>query len=96
MKFMAMCSSGLGSSFMVEMNIQSALNKLGVTEVEVDHADLGSAGPGDADVFFVGRDLENSVSQFNDVVVLDSIIDQDELLEKVRETCSRLGITTTP
>lgn len=95
MKFMAMCSSGLGSSFMVEMNIQSALTKLGASDVEVDHADLGSAAPGDADVFFVGKDLENSVSQFPEVVVLDSIIDQDELLEKVREACERHGITTT-
>jgi PTS system ascorbate-specific IIB component len=95
MKFMAMCSSGLGSSFMVEMNIQTALTKLGVKDVEVDHADLGSAAPGDADVFFVGKDLENSVSQFDEVVVLDSIIDQDELLEKVREACARHGIATT-
>lgn len=92
MKFMAMCSSGLGSSFMVEMNIQAALDKIGAKDVEVDHADLGSAGPTDADVFFAGKDLENSVSGFDDVVILDSIIDQDELDLKVKETCLRLGI----
>ncbi|WP_269928557.1 PTS sugar transporter subunit IIB [Kocuria massiliensis] len=92
MKFMAMCSSGLGSSFMVEMNIQTALNKVGATGVEVSHADLGSASATDADVFFVGRDLENSVSGFDDVVILDSIIDQDELDRKVKATCERLGI----
>lgn len=95
MKFMAMCSSGLGSSFMVHMNIESALSAIGASGVEVDHADLGSASPADADVFFVGKDLENSVGEFGDVVILDSIIDQDELVAKVREACERHGIATT-
>ncbi|WP_245826067.1 PTS sugar transporter subunit IIB [Kocuria massiliensis] len=90
---MALCSSGLGSSFMVELNIQNALKTIGAQGVEVSHADLGSASPEDADVFFVGRDLENSVSGFDDVVILDSIIDQDELNEKVRQTCERLNIS---
>ena len=29
------CGSGLGSSFMVQMNIESILKDIGVTEVEV-------------------------------------------------------------
>ena len=51
MKFAAVCGSGLGSSFMVEMNINSVLNDLGVSGVEVAHYDLGSAAPELADVF---------------------------------------------
>lgn len=35
------CGSGLGSSFMVQMNIESILKDLGVTDVEVEHYDLG-------------------------------------------------------
>ena len=35
MKFMAACGSGLGSSFMVEMNINKVLGELGVSGVEV-------------------------------------------------------------
>ena len=31
------CGSGLGSSFMVQMNIESVLKELGVTNVEVEH-----------------------------------------------------------
>lgn len=92
MKFMAMCSSGLGSSFMVQMNMEKALKSIGVTDVEVDHADLGSASPSDADMFFVGRDLENSVSAFPNVKILNSIIDQNELVEKVTEACDEFGI----
>ena len=64
-----------------------------VTGVEVDHADLGSVGPGSADVVFVGSDLADSVGGLDDVVVLDSIIDMGELRTKVRETAVRKGLT---
>jgi PTS system ascorbate-specific IIB component len=93
MKFLAVCSSGLGSSFMVHMNIEKVLKELGVTGVDVDHADLGSVGPDSADVVFVGADLADSVGGLGDVVVLDSIIDKAELRTKVRETALRKGIT---
>ncbi|MBO0472217.1 PTS system, ascorbate-specific IIB component [Enterococcus sp. DIV0840] len=87
MKMAAVCGSGLGSSFMVEMNINSVLNELGVTGVEVAHYDMGSATPDLADVFFVGGDLADSAQHLGNVVVLESIIDMDELREKVRAVC---------
>ncbi|MSS44720.1 PTS sugar transporter subunit IIB [Cutibacterium sp. WCA-380-WT-3A] len=95
MKFMAMCSSGLGSSFMVQMNIEKALRSIGVEGIDVDHTDLGSASPADADMFFVGRDLKNSVSNFQNVQILNSIIDQDELTERVKDACDQLGVPHT-
>ncbi len=85
MKMAAVCGSGLGSSFMVEMNIKSVLNELGINDVEVNHYDVGSAAPELADVFFVGGDLADSVQHLGNVVVLDSIIDMDELREKVKK-----------
>lgn len=84
MKFMAICGSGLGSSFMVEMNIQDVLNDLGVTSVEVSHSDISSASDNDADVFFLARDVAENVSlDSSKIVVLDSIIDKEELRDKV-------------
>jgi len=92
MKFLAVCSSGLGSSFMVHMNIDKVLKELGVTGVDVDHADLGSVARGDADTIFVGADLADSVGGLGEVVVLDSIIDMAELRVKVRETLEAKGV----
>ncbi len=92
MKFAAVCGSGLGSSFMVEMNINSVLNDLGVSGVEVAHYDLGSAAPELADVFFIGRDLADSAQHLGEIVVLESIIDLDELKEKIAETCRQKGL----
>ncbi len=61
MKIMAICGSGLGSSFMVEMNIKKVLKKLEM-EAEVEHSDLSSATPGAADVFVMAKDIAASAS----------------------------------
>lgn len=83
MKLLAVCGSGLGTSFMVEMNIQEILNELGVKDVEVSHSDLSSATAGDADVFFLAKDIAEGGDHLGNVIVLESIIDMDELREKV-------------
>ncbi len=56
MKIMAVCGSGLGSSFMMEMNIKKVLKTIGV-EAEVEHSDLGSVTPDVADVLLWPKTL---------------------------------------
>jgi PTS system ascorbate-specific IIB component len=92
MKFLAVCSTGLGSSFMTHLNIEKALKELGVTGIEVDHTDLGSADTGSADAFFVGRDIAEAAQHLGDVVVLDSLIDMNEIRTKVADAATRHGI----
>lgn len=92
-KFLAVCSTGLGSSFMVHMNIEKVLKELGVTGIDVDHADLGSVARGDADAIFVGRDVSEAAEGLGDVVVLNSIIDLNELRDKVGDAARRHGHT---
>ncbi|AIM24520.1 PTS sugar transporter subunit IIB [Melissococcus plutonius] len=92
MKFAAVCSSGLGSSFMVEMNIKTALNTLGIHNIEVTHYDMGSASEGLADAFFIGADLAESATHLGNIVILHSIIDMDELIVKVKAECQKQGL----
>ena len=80
------------SGFMVQMNIESILSELGVTGVEVEHYDLGGADPSAADIWIVGRDLEDSAGHLGDVRVLNSIIDMDELKELVTKICEEKGL----
>ncbi len=85
MKIMAVCGSGLGSSFMVEMNIKKVLKKLGV-EAEVEHSDLASAVPGVADLFVMGKDIASSSNVPKDkLMILDNIISMPELEAKLSE-----------
>jgi len=89
MKIMAVCGHGLGSCFMLEMNIKKALKLIGV-EAEVEHADLSSATPDAADLFVIGKDLSSSITvPENKKVVLNSIIDKKELEEKLRAYFSK-------
>lgn len=89
MKIAAVCGSGLGSSFMIELNIKSIVNQLGISEdvLEVTHFDMGSATPDAADHFFVGQDLAEATEKLGKekVTVLNSIIDKKELKEKVTQ-----------
>jgi len=95
-KIVAICGSGLGSSFMVEMNIKNTLKDLGVAvglgDVEVDHMDLGSAYPGVADLIVCGKDLEDNVTKFGETLVLNNIFDKAELKEKLEAVLKEKGV----
>ena len=85
-KIMAVCGSGLGSSFMVEMNITDVLNELGVADqYEASHTSLADVTASDADIFVTGADLADSASHLSELIVLDSLLDKDELKAKIQE-----------
>ncbi|BFU61138.1 MULTISPECIES: PTS sugar transporter subunit IIB [Rodentibacter] len=83
MKIMAVCGHGIGSSFMMEMNIKKALKKLGV-EAEVGHTDLASVTVDDADIFIMARDIaESSPIPAERVIVMKNIVSVAEFEEKL-------------
>ncbi len=86
-KIMCACGSGLGSSLMVQMNIDDVLRDLGKTDVTVDHTTISDVVPGAADLFVIGRDLENFVTDIPEEqkVILVNIVDKDELKTKLQE-----------
>ncbi len=90
MKIMAVCGHGIGSSFMMEMNIKKVLSKLGV-EAEVEHTDLASVSPDDADIFVMGRDIAASATSLPQerVVVVTNIVSAAEFEKKLGEYFSQ-------
>ncbi|MCO6524132.1 MAG: PTS sugar transporter subunit IIB [Candidatus Schmidhempelia sp.] len=83
MKIMAVCGNGLGSSFMVEMNIKKVLQKIN-RHADVTHSDLASAMPDAADIFVMTKDLADSTNIPTDkLIILNSIIDINELEAKL-------------
>lgn len=85
MKIMAVCGAGLGSSFMMEMNIKKVLKSLNIT-ADVEHSDLGSVTPDSSDVFVMGRDIAYSANlPENKLIILNSIIDIKELEVKLND-----------
>lgn len=86
MKILAVCGSGLGSSFMLEMNVKKVLKKLEI-EAEVGHSDLASVTTSSADLFVMGRDIASSATSIPEdkIIVLNSIISLPELEERLSE-----------
>lgn len=84
-KIMCCCGSGVGSSFIMEMNVNDVLKDLGHGDVEVTHSTISDCREGAADLFVVGADLADFVKDLpqEQVVTLKNIIDKVELKEKL-------------
>jgi ascorbate PTS system EIIB component len=92
MKILAVCGSGLGSSFMLEMNVQQILGELGVSGIEVEHSDLSSATPDQADLFIAAKDIAEGMGHLGEVIIIDSIIDMDGIRNKLKEALEKKGL----
>lgn len=90
-KIMCACGSGLGSSLMVEMNINDVLKKMGKSDIQVSHSTTSDVKPGAADLFVVGRDLADFIKDVpeDSKVILNNIVDKNELQEKLTEAFAR-------
>ncbi|GAB6093105.1 PTS sugar transporter subunit IIB [Furfurilactobacillus curtus] len=95
MKILAVCQSGLGSSFMVQMNVQQILKDekvdVDANNITVDHSDVGSATADAADYFFVESTLADALSSIPEdrVVLLKSLIDKKETTDHVNDVLDR-------
>ncbi|MDT6979689.1 PTS sugar transporter subunit IIB [Levilactobacillus zymae] len=96
MKIAAVCQSGLGSSFMIQMNIESVFKEENVDtdNIEVTHFDTGGLNESAADYFFLGSDLADQASDLpqDRVYILDSIIDKKELQAKINTLLDKENI----
>lgn len=93
MKILVVCGHGLGSSFMVEMNVQEVLKTLNVeSTIDVEHSDIMTASPEMADLFICGRDLEENAARLGDVLILDNILDKQELEDKLTAKLKEMNI----
>ena len=77
-KILCFCGSGLGTSFMMELNIRKALKNLGIKGVEVDHTTIDDVVPGAADLFVCGSDLLAKAESAGPAIGLDNMVSMEE------------------
>jgi Phosphotransferase system, galactitol-specific IIB component len=78
-KILVVCGNGLGSSFIVEMNVKTILKEMGV-EAEVSHTDLATSKTEKADLYLGAKDLVEALDDgTRNVAKLTNILDMDEL-----------------
>ena len=84
-KILCFCGSGLGTSFMMEMNAKKALKQLGITGVEVDHTTIDDIVPGAADLFICGADLLPKAEKAGQAICLQNMVSLPEMTQKLKE-----------
>ncbi|WP_053218475.1 PTS sugar transporter subunit IIB [Virgibacillus senegalensis] len=78
-KILVVCGNGLGSSFIVEMNVKQILAELGM-EAEVSHTDLTTSKTEQADYYLGSEDIVNSLDDgTRNVIKLNNLMDKQEL-----------------
>lgn len=73
----------MGSSFIVQMNVESLLKKHGIEGVSVDHVSVSEISMHKVDLYVVGGDLTAFLADKPRVVTLDNIMSMPELEEKL-------------
>lgn len=80
---MCCCGGGVGSSFIVQMNVESLLKKHGIEGVSVDHVSVSEISMHKVDLYVVGSDLTAFLADKPRVVTLGNIMSMPELEEKL-------------
>ncbi|SFL46464.1 PTS sugar transporter subunit IIB [Salibacterium qingdaonense] len=78
-KILVVCGNGLGSSMMVEMNVNSILKDMNV-EADVSHTDLTTAKTEQADLFIGSEDILGTIDDGSrNIALLNNLLDKEEL-----------------
>ncbi|KAB7895426.1 PTS lactose transporter subunit IIB [Rouxiella sp. S1S-2] len=80
-KILIVCGNGLGSSFIVEMNVKKIIKELG-KEAEVSHTDLSSAKSEPADIYIGSSEIIASLDDGKRTVFgLNNLLDNAKIKE---------------
>lgn len=91
-KILCVCGQGLGSSFLVEINVKKVLTKLNLTDIEVGHSAATDVFKGSADVIVCGKDMYEILKGFGHCITLNNIISLSELEEKLTDYFKEEGV----
>lgn len=82
LKVVTVCGLGVGSSLIMKMTVNSALKNLGV-KAKVEHWDMGTVRSQNADLIVTTKEFEKKLKDFEHVVVLNNVMDENEAKEKL-------------
>lgn len=84
-KILVVCGNGLGSSFIVEMNVKKIIKELN-KEADVSHTDLTSAKSEPADIILSAKDIADHLTNHPARVFgLSNLLDNNKIREILSE-----------
>lgn len=94
LKILMVCGAGLGSSFAMEMSVESVLKELGV-KASLSHTDISSASGEQADIVIAAENFESQVKRYgmeSELIFLNNLVDKKEIKEKLTPVLERENI----
>lgn len=90
-KIVCACGSGLGTSLMVEMNVNDVLKNMDRADIQVTHCTFDDVKPDAADLFVVSSDLADKLKDVPEEhrVVLSNLVDKVELADALTAAFAR-------
>ncbi len=83
-KIMCCCGNGVGTSLLMQMTVEEALETLGISGIEVLFGALADIFTGKADLFVVSEELEEDYRDMP-VIGLEDLTDSDLAAEKLKQ-----------
>ena len=83
-KIMCCCGNGVGTSLLMQMTVEEALETLGISGIEVLFGALADIFTGKADLFVVSEELEEDYRDMP-VIGLGDLTDSDLAAEKLKQ-----------
>ena len=85
MNILVVCGNGLGSSFIVEMNVKKVFKELNI-DAEVSHTDLATAKTEKADYYIGSHDLIHNLEDGKrKIIALTNLLSQEELKAAIQK-----------
>ena len=82
---MCTCPAGLGSSLILQMNVEKALEKMGRSEIKCSHSSLGDTYRGCADLLVVSSDVYDQVKDYAPTIAIHNLVDKAHIEQTLRE-----------
>ena len=83
-RIMCCCGNGVGTSLLMQMTIEEALEILGLSEIEVLFGPLSEVSEDRADIFVVSEEVLNTLGDLP-AIGLENLMDADQAAEKLKE-----------
>ncbi len=82
MRIITVCGLGVGSSLIMKMTVDSAMNQLGV-KCSIEHWDMGTVKGKPCDLIVTTEEFQKNFQDQKNVVYLKNMVDVKEAKEKL-------------
>lgn len=84
MNIVAVCGLGVGSSLILKMTIQKAVDNLGI-DAKVEHWDAGTVRSKNPDIIVTTNQFKEKFEDLGNVILVNNILDDNEIQTKLSE-----------